>query len=67
MSRWAALCLRFAPSSLLHSVVARNAASNFITLGWLSLLSILAIPVYIKLLGVSEWGLLAACASLQLV
>jgi len=67
MSRWAALCLRFSPSRLLKSVVARNAASNFITLGWLSLLSILAIPVYIKLLGVSEWGLVAACASLQLV
>ena len=67
MSRRAALCLRFAPSRLLGSVVARNAASNFITLGWLSLLSLLAIPVYIKSLGASEWGLVAACASLQLV
>lgn len=67
MSRWDALNLRFWSSRLLGSVVARNAASNFITLGWLSILSILAIPVYIKLLGVSEWGLVAACASLQLV
>lgn len=67
MSRWAALRLRFSPSRLLRSVVARNAASNFITLGWLSLLSMLAIPVYIRLLGVAEWGLVAACASLQLV
>lgn len=67
MTRWAALRLRFPPSRLLRSVVARNAASNFITLGWLSVLSMLAIPVYIRLLGVAEWGLVAACASLQLV
>lgn len=67
MRHWAVLRLQFSPSRLMHSVVARNAASNFVTLGWLSLLSILAIPIYIKLLGVSEWGLVAACASLQLV
>ena len=67
MSCLAALCRWSSPSRLLRSVVARNAVSNFITLGWLSLLSLLAIPVYIKLLGVSEWGLVAACASLQLV
>jgi len=49
------------------SLTARNAASSFVALVWLSLLSVLAIPVYIQLLGVSEWGLVAACASLQIL
>ncbi len=49
------------------SLTARNAASSFLALAWLSLLSILTIPIYIRLLGVSEWGLVAACASLQIL
>jgi len=51
----------------LTSVTGRNAASSFVALGWLSLLSFLTIPVYIRLLGVAEWGLVAACASLQIL
>lgn len=54
-------------SGLLASLTARNAASSFLALAWLSLLSIVTIPVYIRLLGVSEWGLVAACASLQIL
>lgn len=49
------------------SLTARNAASSFIALGWLSLLSMITIPIYIKLLGTVEWGLVAACTSLQIV
>lgn len=52
---------------LFRSVAARNAASSFVALGWLSLLSFLTIPLYIGLLGVAEWGLVAACASLQVL
>lgn len=59
------------PLSLLSrffgSVAARNVASNFVALSWLSMLSMLSIPIYIHLLGVSEWGIAAACVSLQLV
>lgn len=55
------------PHRLLGSLVASNAASNFFALGWFSLLSRLAIPVYIKLMDASESGLVAACASLQQV
>ncbi len=51
----------------LRSVTARNAASSFVALGWLSLLSFLTIPLYIRVLGVAEWGLVAACASLQIL
>lgn len=54
-------------SGLFASLTARNAASSFVALAWLSLLSMLTIPVYIQLLGVSEWGLVAACASLQIL
>jgi hypothetical protein len=50
---------------ILASFTARNAASSFVTLAWLNLLSTLTIPIYIRMLGVSEWGLLAACARLQ--
>jgi len=54
-------------SGPLVSLTARNAASSFVALAWLSLLSMLTIPIYIRLLGVSEWGLVAACASLQIL
>ncbi|MCA3055308.1 hypothetical protein [Burkholderia sp.] len=55
------------PRRLFASLTARNAASSFFALAWLNLLSFLSIPIYIKLLGVAEWGLVAACASLQIV
>lgn len=51
----------------LASLTVRNVASSFIALVWLSLLSMVTIPAYIRLLGVSEWGLVAACASLQIL
>lgn len=54
-------------SGPLASLTARNAASSFLALAWLSLLSMVTIPIYIRLLGVSEWGLVAACASLQIL
>jgi O-antigen/teichoic acid export membrane protein len=54
-------------SGPLASLTARNAASSFVALAWLSLLSMVTIPIYIRLLGVSEWGLVAACASLQIL
>ncbi len=63
-------CLRswvVSVSGPLASLTARNAASSFLALAWLSLLSMLTIPIYIRLLGVSEWGLVAACASLQIL
>lgn len=54
-------------SGLFASLAIRNAASSFLALAWLSLLSLFTIPIYIRLLGASEWGLVAACASLQIV
>lgn len=54
-------------AKLFRDTALRNTASSFIALGWLSLLSMISIPVYIRLLGVAEWGVAAACVSLQLV
>jgi O-antigen/teichoic acid export membrane protein len=51
----------------LNSVAARNALSSMVSLIWLNLLSLFAIPVYIKLLGSTSWGTVAACSSLQLM
>lgn len=45
----------------------RNATSSMFALVWLNLLSILAIPLYIKILGVSEWAIVAVCVSLQII
>lgn len=44
---------------------AQNAASNFLTVAWLGALALLSVPVYIRLLGAEEWGVVAACASMQ--
>jgi len=51
----------------LKSVVARNAASSFVSMLWLNGLALLSIPIYIRLLGTGAWGVVAACSSLQLL
>lgn len=51
----------------LNSVAAKNALSSFISMVWLNVLSVLSIPIYVKLLGVDSWGIVAACSSLQLL
>lgn len=52
---------------LQKSKVAVNTAYGFLGLGWTSLLSILTVPIYISILGHEEWGVVAACLSLQLL
>lgn len=51
----------------LSSVAAKNAMSSFVSMAWLNLLSVLCIPIYVKLLGAGSWGIVAACSSLQLL
>ena len=67
MRRLSAIVLLPHVAELLRNTAVRNTASSFIALGWLSLLSMISIPVYIRILGMSEWGVVAACVSLQLV
>lgn len=54
-------------SRFFGSTAAKNAASNFVALGWQSMMSMLSIPIYIHLLGRVEWGIVAACVNLQLI
>lgn len=51
----------------MRSPATKNAVSSFVSLFWLNALSVLAIPVYVKLLGTGSWGIVAACSSLQLL
>jgi O-antigen/teichoic acid export membrane protein len=53
--------------SRLNSVAAKNALSSFVSMAWLNILSVLSIPIYVKLLGAGSWGIVAACSSLQLL
>lgn len=52
---------------LQRSKVAINTVYGFLGLGWTSLLSIVTVPIYIRVLGHEEWGIVAACLSLQLL
>ena len=51
----------------LNSLAAKNALSSFVSMAWLNILSVLSIPIYVKLLGADSWGIVAACSSLQLL
>jgi O-antigen/teichoic acid export membrane protein len=47
------------------SRLGQNVASNYVTIVWMGGLSLALIPVYMKLLGPSQWGIVAACISVQ--
>jgi O-antigen/teichoic acid export membrane protein len=52
---------------LRQSVSMQNAISSIVSLVWLGGISIFTIPIYISIVGIDEWGLIAACASLQIL
>jgi O-antigen/teichoic acid export membrane protein len=45
----------------------RNAASSYFAMAWLGGLSLITIPIYIRIVGINEWGLVAACLGLQIL
>ena len=47
------------------STVARNVVSNYATVVWMSGLSFAFVPIYVRNLGPAEWGVVAACVTLQ--
>ena len=47
------------------STVARNVVSNYATVVWMSGLSFAFVPIYVRNLGPVEWGVVAACVTLQ--
>ncbi len=58
--RWTGLQLR-------HSRLGQNIVANYLAVVWLGALSLLLIPVYLRLLGPQQWGLVAVCMTLQAV
>ena len=56
-------------ASLIHrsrtSTVARNILSNYATVIWMSGLSLITVPIYLRNLGAAEWGVVAACITIQ--
>jgi O-antigen/teichoic acid export membrane protein len=49
------------------STVKKNVAANFISNGWSALIGVLLVPLYIKFLGVEDWGVVGIYISLQAV
>jgi O-antigen/teichoic acid export membrane protein len=47
--------------------VQRNVVANFVSNGWAALTAVVAIPIYIKLLGVEAWGVIGIFVSLQTI
>lgn len=47
------------------SIVKKNLVANFAGNGWTTLIAVVLIPLYIKLLGIEAWGLIGIFASLQ--
>ena len=61
---------RFADVALVvHKAVAsklgQNIISNYLSVVWLGGLSLALIPIYLRLLGPAQWGLVAVCMSIQ--
>lgn len=51
--------------SLFQSQLGRNIFTNYLAVIWMGGLSILLIPLYLRVLGVQQWGVVAICMSLQ--
>lgn len=49
------------------SLILQNLAWNYAGLIWLNMLSVISVSLYVRILGAHQWGLIAACVSLQIV
>lgn len=58
------MCL-FQMRSLLRSTTVKTIFYGVLSLGWANAASLLAVPIYVRVLGHGEWGLAAACTLLQ--
>jgi len=50
---------------VLSSRLAQNIISNYASVVWMGLLSLGLIPVYLRLLGPEQWGVVAICMAIQ--
>ncbi len=51
----------YSPASSILLKVKHNIIANYAGMAWLMALQILTIPIYLKLLGPEQWGILTAC------
>lgn len=49
------------------SLILQNLVWNYAGLIWLNMLSVISVSLYVRILGAHQWGLIAACVSLQIV
>jgi O-antigen/teichoic acid export membrane protein len=49
------------------SLLSKNITANFVGSGWVALMGIIFIPIYIKFLGIDAYGLIGIYASLQAI
>ncbi|HHD7213503.1 TPA: MATE family efflux transporter [Citrobacter freundii] len=52
-------------SFLKGNVLVANALSNYMAAAWLGITSILLTPIYLKVLGPSQWGVVSICIAVQ--
>lgn len=43
----------------------QNIVSNYATMIWMAVLSVVTVPVYLRLLGADQWAIVAACLTMQ--
>jgi O-antigen/teichoic acid export membrane protein len=57
------------PAGLIHRIlmsqIGQNIISNYLSVIWVGGLSLALMPVYLRLLGPAQWGLVAVCISIQ--
>ncbi|CAM7212285.1 MATE family efflux transporter [Citrobacter sedlakii] len=47
------------------NVLIINALSNYIAAGWLGISNIILMPIYLKMLGPTQWGIVSLCIAVQ--
>ena len=50
---------------LLESQLFRNIVSNYVSVVWMGMLSLGFIPIYLRVLGPDQWGVVAVCMAVQ--
>lgn len=48
-----------------ESILTQNIAANYLSAAYLALLNLFMIPVYLRILGAEQWGIIAVCITLQ--
>lgn len=50
---------------LRESLLAKNITANYVSVGYLAIVNIIMMPIYLHILGAEQWGIVALCLTLQ--